>query len=135
MLVSCGEQKIPPTNIKESVIDTLPESFFRFYENFHTDSIFQLQHIQFPLAGVAVHPTIQNKTVDTFWQAENWIIHKAFNDYGGTFKREYRNLNGLILEYISNNTGDFNMERRFLHNEEEDYDLIYYAEMRRVSRQ
>ncbi len=135
VLISCKGENNSTSEIEAAYNDRnnqLPATFVKFYKQFHEDSIFQIEHIQFPLAGLAIDTNNQDLSVDTFWQADTWKIHQPFNDYGGTFKREYRNMKGLIIEYIANSTGDFRMERRFLSTSEESYNLIYYAEMRRV---
>ncbi len=108
--------------------DTLPDDFREFYEQFHKDSIYQIDHIIFPLAGVTIispdNPTHQ----DTLWQKNSWIIHKPFNDMKGTFKRSFTNFKEIITESTSDYTGQFSMIRRFAKVGNE-WHLIFYKEM------
>ncbi|MEE9439932.1 MAG: hypothetical protein V3V14_13075 [Saprospiraceae bacterium] len=106
---------------------TLPSDFYSFYDNFHSDSIFQLDHILFPLQGMGANidsAGIYPKT----WQQETWKLHRAFNNQAGTFERSFTNVNGIITEFISANGGLFSMEKRYtkLNNS---WHLIYYKEL------
>lgn len=94
----------------------IPEDFPSFYAKFHVDPEFQLNSIQFPLSGEG----------DERWTAENWEIHKPFND-NGEFKRDIENIAGIITETIMDNNGMFYIVRRFakLGNE---WKLIFYTQ-------
>lgn len=107
------------------------DEFLEFYERFAKDSLFQLEHIVFPLEGIKA-PKDSTDVIrpDFKWQKENWIIHKPFDDMGGTFSRELMDINGIVIELISDNTGQFTMERRF-GNLSSGWHLIYYREMGR----
>jgi len=94
----------------------IPEEFVSFYNKFHSDSIFQMQHIVFPLRG---------STKDQVYGADDWIMHKPFDNQGGTFQRSYNNLNGIIIEFVTEETGFATIERRFS-KMGGDYHLIYY---------
>lgn len=58
---------------------TMDESFDWFYQNFHKDSVFQLQRITFPLAGSDMgedYNPIEDK--ETFyWTKSNWTLMKT----------------------------------------------------------
>ena len=106
--------------------DELPEDFLAFYHDFHKDSLFQLEHIVFPLEG---------KRPDTTgvltWQKESWIMHRSFKDMGA-FTRKFTNMNGIVIENIEDNSGQYNMERRWSKLAGE-WNLIYYREIGNIS--
>ena len=105
----------------------LPADFETFFERFHSDSLYQIQHITFPLKG-------QRKTrggeldmmLPVTWQQEDWVMHKPFNDHGGTFTRTYYPVGPVIIEKIQDQNQFFSMERRFVKIDGEWY-LIYYG--------
>lgn len=99
-----------------------PMDFEEFYHRFHRDSIFQLGHIVFPLEGKRI-----DSTGDTTWEKATWIVHKPFNDMG-TFNRQITILNGIVIEKIIDESGQYDMERRWSMLGDEWY-LIYYKEI------
>lgn len=48
------------------------ENFDVFYKKFHTDSLFQLSRVQFPLKGQQIHLKGTNS-----WKKDNWMMIKA----------------------------------------------------------
>ena len=108
---------------------TLPEDFRPFYNNFHSDSTYQIRHINFPLTG---HASTGDSIVvlkDTLWQQDDWIMHKPFNDHGGTFERTFTNVGGIITEFITGNGGMFSMEKRYVQMSDGEWRLVYYRSM------
>jgi len=105
------------TKPEEVLTVNIPSDFVTFYNKFHSDSIFQMDHIVFPLA---------QKDDGTKWQKENWKIHKAFNDQNGAYTRSFDNFNGLIFETIVEKTGAFKIVKRYSKTNDE-YNLIYYT--------
>ena len=105
----------------------LPEDFAAFYNNFHTDSTYQINHITFPLEGVQ---NANEGKIDILlpikWEREDWVLHKAFNDHNGTFTRTYELAGPIIIEKISDANNFFAMERRFAKLSGE-WHLIYYG--------
>ena len=95
----------------------IPEEFVSFYEKFHTDSLFQLEHIIFPLSM---------KSDSTKWQKDEWTHHKAFDSQDGAYTREFDNFNGIIIETIREKNNSFKIERRFSKSSDS-YNLIYYV--------
>ncbi len=121
--------KTTPKPIPEVTISNqLPEDFHKFYNNFHTDSVFQMDHIVFPLKGQTPSQDTIKLLEDIFWQQSNWIIHRPFDSQSGTFIREFTNINGIVSEHISANGGILSLEKRYakLNNI---WHLIYYQEM------
>jgi len=119
LISSCKEE--PKSNIinpesHDVLTVEIPSEFVTFYNKFHSDSIFQMNHIVFPLA---------EKTDGTKWQKENWKIHKAFDDQNGAYKRSFDNFSGIIFETIIERTGAFKIVKRYS-KVKEGYNLIYY---------
>ena len=96
-----GQQESQPT---QTTVVEIPEDFPDFYERFHTDSLFQIDHIIWPLS----------EQVDgSKWTLEDWIMHKPFDNSSGEFTRDLDNFEGIITETISHNQGYFHMQRTF----------------------
>ncbi len=47
-----GEQAATHTNKIFDIESNVPVDFMDFYMNFHQDSLYQMEHIQFPLRGM-----------------------------------------------------------------------------------
>lgn len=113
---SCKEKS---SSANQAILDPsvveIPEDFPIFYNTFHIDPEFQLNHIVFPLAG---------KSETEKWTLEEWDIHQPFPD-DGAFKRDYENFAGIITETIIDDKGMFYFIRRFSKMEGE-WQLIYY---------
>lgn len=134
MVSSCRHPSQPVSDgeTTESEVDTLPNDFVLFFNRFHEDTAYQMNHITFPLAGMP--PT--TGTGDTimqerfFWQRANWTKHKPFNDPGGDFDHWYLVLNERIIEHWIQLKGtNMYMKRRFAKLDDEWY-LIYYQGLR-----
>jgi hypothetical protein len=104
-------------------------SFLEFYDRFGKDSVFQMNHITFPLEGMK---SVKNEETiidpDFRWSQDEWILHKSFDDMDGTFIKEFYDINGIVIEIISDPSGKFSMERRF-GKLSQGWHLIYYREM------
>lgn len=107
---------------------SLPEDFHEFYDQFHTDSIFQLERIIFPLKGLASSTDTTQIAEEVSWQRRNWILHKPFDNHNGTFERVFTNIGGIISEQISASNGLFTLEKRYAKLSGE-WHLIYYQEL------
>ena len=104
----------------------IPDDFVSFYDRFHKDSLFQIDHIIFPLAGVPAYDSLRSN--DWTWKLEDWTMHRPFDDKGGVFKRNWYNVNSVIIEKIVDSSGRFSMERRWVKMGQE-WTMIYYKEM------
>ena len=102
-------------------------SFLSFYEQFHSDSAFQVEHILFPLEGLPSYADSATMASGTFrWQEADWKIMRPF-DASSEFEKQFIPLTDvLVVEKIMHQSGKFGMERRwaFLRG---DWYLIYYA--------
>lgn len=114
------------------VADTLPDDFVEFYNAFHTDSQYQMDHIIFPLEGLP-HAETTSDTVTTqrfFWQRDDWKKHNHFTDPSGQFDHWYEVLNDRIIEHWVQMKGtNMVIHRRFAKLDDGWY-LIYYTGLR-----
>ena len=116
-LLSCKKEK---TTISESPVSPttkeIPSDFLAFYDQFHNDSIFQMNHIVFP---------VKSSLASVQYAKQDWRLHKPFNSQGGNFVRSFNNIGGIIIEFIKEKNGFVTIERRFS-KMDDDYHLIYY---------
>ncbi len=115
-LSSCKEKAAPASDISDYISSDLPSDFLGFYQKFHSDSLYQISHVIFPL---------KEKEDKSLWQLSEWRMHKPFDDLGGQYQQKFANLNGIIIENIYDVKGLFKMERRFI-KDTDGYNLIYY---------
>lgn len=112
---------------KQGELPGLPEDFEVFYTKFHTDSLYQMEHIVFPLEG---HVRLLENQIEIInpvtWEADEWEMHKPFNDHGGTFTRKYLMTENVVIEKINDKSNFFKMERRFA-KFGDSWSLIYYG--------
>lgn len=120
---SCQSGEGEQASVQEESSDG---GFEAFYERFHQDSLYQLEHIQFPLQGVSSNPTDHHSAFR--WQREDWVIHRKFDAAASGFHSEFTKLgDDFIIERIVHQQGTYGMERRFSRLGGADWYLIYYA--------
>ena len=110
----------------------LPAGFMDFYDKFHTDSLFQVAHIAWPLQGETTEQVdstrARRKLVQ--WEPAKWRMHRKVDFSTGEFKQEWEMMGSdLVIEFISYRAANFGLERRFVKREDGDWELIYYADM------
>lgn len=117
---------------KLQVPEELPESFANFYERFLTDSLYQMEHILFPLQGLPDKADSATISSNTFrWEMDDWKIHRPIKA-GNDFTISFRPLSEtMIVESIRHESGVYAMERRFAEFDDGWY-LIYYAGLNSV---
>jgi len=96
-----------------------PEGFDAFYDLFHTDSTYQMEHILFPLKA---------KQDLSTWNKDEWVIHKNPLTDTLNISRQIRTLSGLVLEVVYHNQGFFLLERRFMPIGDQEWQMIYYTQ-------
>lgn len=103
-----------------------------FYNRFHQDSAFQMDHILFPLEGLPSYADSSMLQAREFrWTRDNWKLQRGFDVTSG-FEREFTPVTErIIVERMVHESGDFAMERRWAFLKEDWY-LIYYAGINRV---
>lgn len=120
---STPEAEAPPQ------VTELPGDFLDFYEKFHADTNFQVEHIAFPLPGKPSPGELDFEVVNFKWTRDGWKMHKRLADDDDTFERKYRFLAPeIIQEFIYAPDYGFSMERRFA-KMSDGWNLIYYADM------
>ncbi|MBI5916080.1 MAG: hypothetical protein HY842_11955 [Bacteroidetes bacterium] len=131
-LLAC---KNDPTEQQASGTPELPGGFAEFYQKFHSDSLFQVAHIVFPLEGLpnnADSATVASK--DFRWLPETWRMQRQFDFEVSEYQREIVPLTEtIVMERIVHSTGEFGMVRRFAIVGGE-WHLIYYAGVNRLSK-
>jgi hypothetical protein len=107
----------------------LPESFLRFYEKFHSDSVFQMGHVIFPLAGQPSHRDSLYNNKNFYWQKDDWKIHRAFDPSNETFVQTFEMIDeNMIIDFINTPDGNMHMQRRFA-KLSDGWHLIYFADL------
>ena len=133
-IFSCKKNKSHAPNPGLFFSEDLPADFLKFHMRFHQDSLYQLEHIQFPLEGIPnMAADVDPDSLSMFkWKKENWIMHKPFN-YSEAYLREYvLYSDALISEMIIEKQSGFGMERRFS-KIRDDWYLIYFAGMNQIT--
>lgn len=122
ILSACSRVKTP-----ELPAD-LPVDFQVFYELFHRDSAYQMEHIVFPLAGLPDYAEPELLGAGSyFWQEEDWAIHRQRTKEDKEFVRDIAILsNEMIRERLVHKERPLMTERRFAKMGDEWF-LIYYA--------
>jgi hypothetical protein len=121
--------------VKEVVItpeqaQAVPDDFLEFYKKFHSDSAYQMAHIQFPLEGFPSQADSAVIASGNFrWTAETWRMHRmeAFSDTA--FTRTFLSpLPEMVGETLRQKNTPFAMYRRF-YKRGNDWNLIFYSDM------
>lgn len=125
-----GTQK---QQVQEEANDQPYAEFMQFYDQFLTDSIFQMERVLFPLEGIPANVDSETLAKDFRWTPENWQLHRPFEFEGSDFEQKFIPFDeDLIIERIRHNSGAYASERRFAKIEGKWY-LIYYAGLNAVN--
>lgn len=131
----CGSGDNPPSARKQDDIvlgQELPEDFKAFFERFHEDSVFQMEHITFPLEGFPSGLAAEDYDPQFRWQPDDWVMHGPFKDEQDEYQRKFEVITPtMVIEYILAKEASFGMERRFARMGDEWY-LIYYSGLNKV---
>lgn len=112
----------------------LPPGFQEFYDTFHSDSLYQIRHIQWPLQGVKTSEQDTNVINGRYYhRPENWRMHRPIGTNSGFARRISPLGDDLVEEVFADEKGDFGMKRRFAKFDGEWY-LIYYSGMKHIAR-
>lgn len=135
LLYACQNKQRSPANETEAAPAGLPEGFAAFYQKFHSDSLFQVDHIVFPLEGLPDHADSTMIASGSFrWMPEDWQMQRQFDFEMSEFKRDIHALNEWVVqERIVHQSGEFGMVRRFAVVGGE-WHLIYYAGLNRLAK-
>jgi len=115
-----------PTAIGQKQFEQLPDDFKAFYIKFHEDSIFQMEHIVFPLEGLPDHADPEDVNVNPYYYTlDQWTLHKLFDPKANSIV--YLELGGVIIEErITEKKYGLTIIRRFA-NSSSGWRLIYYG--------
>lgn len=122
-------EQVQTPNAPGNSVAEIPADFLVFYTQFHSDSSFQMSHIDFPLEGLPEYADSTILAEGNFkWQEENWEMHKNLDARKEDFAKNLTVVSdGLIFEFIP--TGGEKklwIERRFLKSNG-DWRMIYYS--------
>lgn len=122
-------EEVQMTITQDDLPDPIPTDFLVFYTQFHSDSSFQMAHIDFPLEGL---PEYADSTIlasrNFKWEKENWEMHRNLDARKENFAQNLRVVSdGLIFESIpAGGEKKLWIERRFLKTNGE-WRMIYYS--------
>ena len=108
--------------------DEIPKDFITFYTQFHKDSLFQIEHITFPLEGLPpnIH-TLTTPLQDFHWVKDNWQMHNLPDEKNIDMEKKWVKLGEkVIVEMIQLNETKMAMQRRFAKTSM-GWVLTYYA--------
>jgi len=124
--ISCNRKKENLYNYQIRNTATEIENFNEFNIRFHTDSIFQLARVNFPIGG---------KSIDGFekhdWTLKNWVMLKTLvveTSQAKDYKHSLTKSDTLVVEKYWIPESGFEVERRFkrINNK---WFLIYYNDV------
>lgn len=132
-LVACQpKDKTTSKEISKEDTTVLPEDYISFYEKFHTDSLYQMSHIQWPLQGIQTEERDSNIINGRFYhKQENWLMHKSLSEEMGYSQSTKILADDLLEETMVDSQGQFGMKRRFAKISKEWY-LIYYSGLNHI---
>ncbi|MDQ3140688.1 MAG: hypothetical protein M3Q56_00410 [Bacteroidota bacterium] len=118
--------------VSESPIEfeSLPLEFREFYTTFHKDSVYQMEHIVFPLEGLPdqADPDFIGEE-KYYFTKDQWILQTTSFLNQNNYRVEYKNLSNIIIEEkIIDTALDIMLFRRFAKTAD-GWRLIYYAGM------
>ncbi len=109
--------------------------FAEFYERFHTDSLYQMAHISFPITGLPSNADSTARAGDSFrWEPGNWRMHRRIDFTTSDFSQKLTAVSDdLIVEEIIHQSGQYAIKRHFTRWEDEWY-LTHYVGLNPVSK-
>ena len=127
-LSACTKSEENNENKVETAQTELPEDFMQFYRTFHSDSLFQINHISFPLEGLPSYADPEElKGQNYYWSKQDWVFQKSIDFEFSDFERVLVPLNEIMVkETILHRKRALAMERKFAKFGKE-WTLIYYA--------
>lgn len=106
-------------------LEALPADFPAFYERFHRDSAFQVEHTSWPLPGLLVRDEATGRIDETYHELETWRMHRRL-ERGGGFEQAFTPVDeSLVFETIAHPGTGYRIERRWARLGR-DWQLIFY---------
>lgn len=127
----------PHTSAKPAAFEALPADFRDFYQKFHSDSAYQMAHIQWPLRGETAvqYDTIAPERRLATWAPEQWALQHRVDLSTGEFKGEWEVMGeDFVIERIKYAAANYGVERHFMKRDDGEWELMYYADMQDMGR-
>lgn len=126
-LLAC-KAETPASEMVSATAEAVPAGFVAFYERFHADSLYQVEHIAWPLSGKRLQEgEVAGEAGAGRWTRDTWRVHKRVRPEDG-FVLEYEVMgDDLVTERIAARQGNYELIRRFARLSD-GWQLIYYAE-------
>ena len=111
MMISCNRNREKLNNYEIKNTANEIESFDEFNMRFHTDSIFQLARINFPIGGKSIDGHEKHDWTLKNWQMlKNFVVEKSSNK---EYKHSLSKTDTLIVEKYWIPESGFQVERKF----------------------
>ena len=132
LFIACRPSEPSQRSPKQGPEEELGD-FYGFYQKFHQDSAFQMDHIMFPIEGLPPFADAATIAEGNFrWYPEDWVIQRPVDYENSDFQRELISLSeDMVVEKIKHRNGQVGMMRRFVKMGDEWY-LIYFADLNRI---
>lgn len=129
-LVASNCKNKPQALQQSKAEEELPKDFRAFYQQFHTDSAYQMAHIEWPLKGeTGIGQDTVAKRQLTEWTPENWRMMRMPDVSMSTLKRTFETVGDvMVVERMSYPMVGLGYERQFYKEEDGAWRLIFYAE-------
>ena len=135
--VQCSEQKRNVEPGSGSRVNEKAESFDEFYRRFHTDSLFQLERVVFPLPGFnsELHYSnpgkdsvymLDGEPVNGHWSSADWVMHRQ-PTIDPDMKMDITRSDSVAIERTYIPGTEFSMKRIFKRLNSAWY-LVYYKD-------
>ncbi len=133
-LISCKSDAKESNQEEEREVFVPDKTFAPFYARFHSDSVYQMAHINFPLQGMPERiDSTSLATKSFFWDKDSWVIQHDFDEKETGFTKNINAVSPtMVEEKIVDETGQFGIVRRFVKIDGEWY-LIYFSGLGRIS--
>ncbi len=113
-----------------------PAAFMDFYQKFHSDSLYQMTHITWPLKGQTDQKvdSLRTRKMLLEWMPETWHMqHTVDFSTSPDFIREFELMgDAFVIERIHYRAAEYGQERHFMQNDQGEWELIYYADMQEM---
>jgi len=112
----------------------VPQDFLDFYEKFHSDSLYQIEHIVWPLQGDRSEQldSTHFEKRNTVWQQANWQMqHTDYNPNDYVLERQMLG-EVMVIERIRTKAANYGIERRFAKQPDGGWAMIYYSDMQEM---
>ena len=131
-LISCKVDAPKTNSLSSGEVEAdigIPSDFEEFYDRFHSDTVYQIEHIVFPLSGIPANADTLENVTSFRWEKESWRWHRHIDSSLTGFEQEWKILSPeMIVEKITQKSAGFGMMRRFAKMDNQ-WMLIYYAAM------